>query len=166
VPGDLQRDAIPPEQRGIDVDGDVGDGGYGSVLRSTGDNNTVPVFDWLKRRGRRAEPALVWNVYCEGGDVVAEDGRGGVYRASLNGARSVRIVPLTGGNHHTDTRSGGWQVALAHASGDVLLGQPMADWRPARELARLVCARADLPLDELTERMFSRVGQYSPAKKD
>jgi hypothetical protein len=104
---------------------------------------------------------MAWNVYREGRDVVAEDGRGGVFRASLDGARSVRIVPLTGGNHHPPSSGSGWQVALAHAGGDVLLGQPMADWRLARELARLVCTRAGLPLDELTEKMFSRVGQYS-----
>jgi hypothetical protein len=109
---------------------------------------------------------VVWNVYQEGHEIVAEDGRGGLFRASLDGARSVRIVPLTGGNQHTDARAGGWQVALAHAGGDVRLGKPMADWRPARELARLVCARTELPLDELTERMFSRVGQYSPAHED
>ena len=109
---------------------------------------------------------VVWNVYREGHEIVAEDGRGGVFRVSLDGARSVRIVPLTGGNQHTDARAGGWQVALAHAGGDVLLGKPMADWRPARELARLVCARTELPLDELTERMFSRVGQYSPVHED
>jgi len=58
-------------------------------------------------------------------------------------------------------------VALAHPGGDVLLGKPMADWRPARELARLVCARTELPLDELTQKMFSRVGQFSaPAQEE
>ncbi|MCA1644603.1 MAG: hypothetical protein LC797_03740, partial [Chloroflexi bacterium] len=82
---------------------------------------------------------------------------------------SVRIVPLTGGNHHAssgDGQCGRWQVAIAHAGGDVLLGQPLADWRPARELANLVCARAELPLDELTQKMFSRVGQYAAPKRD
>jgi hypothetical protein len=39
----------------------------------------------------------------------------------------------------------------------------MADWRLARDLAQLVCEQAALPLDELTQKMFSRVGQYSPA---
>ncbi len=105
---------------------------------------------------------MVWNVYREGGEIVAEDGRGGVFRASLDGGRTVRIVPLTGGNHHTQGGGSGWQVAIAHAGGDALLGKPLADWRIARELARQVCARAELPLDELTEKMFSRVGQYSP----
>jgi hypothetical protein len=102
---------------------------------------------------------MVWNVYRDGRDVVAEDGRGDVFRALLDGARSVRIVPLTGGNQHST--GNGWQVALGHSSGDELLGKPMADWREARELARLVCAQTELPLDELTEKMFSRVGQYS-----
>jgi hypothetical protein len=125
----------------------------------------VALFDWLRRSGRQADPPATWNVYREGGDLVAEDGRGSVFRASLNGARSVRIVPLTGGNHHAGARGGGWQVALAHATGDVPLGKPLADWRPARELAQQVCARAELPLDDLTAKMFSRVGQYSPAPR-
>jgi hypothetical protein len=165
MPGDLQRHAIPLEQGWIDIDRDVADDENGSVLRSTGDNSTVALLDWLRRGARQAEPPRVWNVYREGGDIVADDGRGGVVRASLGGARSVRIVPLTGGNHHAASR-GGWQVAIAHTDGDVLFGNPMADWRPARELAQLVCDTADLRLDELTEKMFSRVGQFSPATDD
>jgi hypothetical protein len=55
-------------------------------------------------------------------------------------------------------------VALARADGDVLIGAAMADWRPARELARLLCDRTELPLDELTQKMFSRVGQFTPAQ--
>jgi hypothetical protein len=50
----------------------------------------------------------------------------------------------------------------ANPHGDVLVGKPQSDWRPARELARLVCEQAGLPLDELTEKLFSRVGQFSP----
>lgn len=126
----------------------------------------MALFDWLRRSGRQGAPPLVWNVYREGGEVVAEDGRGGIFRASLDGARSVRIVPLTGGNHHPQSGGSVWQVALAHANGDMLLGKPMTDWRVARELARQVCARAELPLDELTEKMFSRVGQYAPASRN
>jgi hypothetical protein len=76
--------------------------------------------------------------------------------------RSVRIVPLAGGNHHRDSR-GGWQVALSRTEGDVLIGKPFGDWRTARQLAQLLCETSELPLDELTEKMFSRVGQYSPA---
>ena len=95
--------------------------------------------------------------------MVAEDGRGAANRAPTAGVRSVRVVPLTGGDHHA--RAGaGWQVALARADGDVLLGKPMPDWASARELARLVCDTAGLPLDELTEKMFSRVGQYTPRR--
>jgi hypothetical protein len=103
-------------------------------------------------------------VYLEAGDIVAEDGRGGVYRAAIRAARNVRIVPLTGGDHHIRSQAGGWQVALARSEGDVLLGKPLADWQTARELARLVCERTELPLDELTQRMFSRVGQFTPSK--
>jgi hypothetical protein len=166
VPRDLQRHAIPLEQGGIDIDRDTAEIRNGSILRSTGDNSTVALFDWLRRDARQADPSVVWNVYRDGADIVAEDGRGGLLRAPLSGARSVRIVPLTGGNHHANSRGGGWQVALGHSGGDALLGKPLADWRSARELARQICARTELPLDELTEKMFSRVGQYSPAQKD
>jgi hypothetical protein len=124
----------------------------------------VGVFDWIGRRRRGGagadSPGATWRVYADGADIVAEDGRGSVYRAPLGGARNVRIVPLTGGDHHA--RAGaGWQVALGRPEGDVLLGKPMPDWQAARELARLVCDTAKLPLDELTEKMFSRVGQYT-----
>lgn len=96
---------------------------------------------------------------------MAEDGRGGVFRASLSGARTVRVVPLTGGNSHVAAQTAGWQVALGHADGDALLGKPMADWRAARDLAQLVCERAGLPLDELTQKLFSRVGQFTPTPR-
>jgi len=127
------------------------------------------VFDWLKRRrppgqekpGETApETGPVWHVYLDAGTVVAEDGRSGTRRAPLAGADRVRVVPLTGGNHHAGAQSGGWQVTLASAEGDVLLGAPLRDWQTARELARLICEKTELPLDELTQRMFSRVGQY------
>jgi hypothetical protein len=120
------------------------------------------LFDWLKRRRGERSPesvtAWTWTVHLEGGDVVAEDGRGGTYRAATSGARSVRVVPLTGGDHHVQSQ--GWQVTLARSDGDVLLGKPQSDWQVARELARQVCEQTQLPLDELTERMFSRVGKY------
>lgn len=125
------------------------------------------LFDWIgRRRGDRAgqpDQAAVWHVYLEGGEVVAEDGRGATLRAPLGGARGVRVVPLTGGDHHSRAGSG-WQVALARADGDVLLGKPMSDWQAARDLARMVCQTAGLPLDELTEKLFSRVGQYTPKR--
>jgi len=119
-------------------------------------------FDWFKKRGRDERQdagPVAWHVYLEAGNVVADDGRGNVLRAARIGTRNVRIVPLTGGNHHV--QSGGWQVALGRSDGDVLLGKPLADWQTARELARLVCEQTELPLDELTQRMFSRVGQYT-----
>src|SRR5262245_24758784 len=123
------------------------------------DNNTVSLFDWIGRRSRRSpEPPAAWTVYPDGGDIVAEDGRGGVFRASFGGARSVRIIPLTGGKQHAELR-GGWQVALAHAEGDALLGKPHADWGVACELAGLVCGWAELPFVGLVVRVFSRVGQ-------
>jgi hypothetical protein len=121
------------------------------------------MFDWIGRRRRGAGvdgPGVTWRVYVDGSDIVAEDGRGGVYRAALGGARTVRIVPLTGGDHHARAAAG-WQVALGRPDGDVLLGKPMPDWQAARELARQVCDTTKLPLDELTEKMFSRVGQYT-----
>ncbi|MDQ3810198.1 MAG: hypothetical protein M3336_07900, partial [Chloroflexota bacterium] len=61
--------------------------------------------------------------------------------------------------------AGGYQVALTLATGDVPLAAAMADWRAARELADQVCQVADLPLDELTQRMFSRVGQFGPSQE-
>jgi hypothetical protein len=118
----------------------------------------VGLFDWLRRKGQPA-PALVWRVYREGGEVVADDGRGGSYRVAVSGARGVRIVPLTGGNPHGGAGQG-YQVALQRAEGDAPVGKPMQDWRAARELARQLCETTELPLDELTERMFSQVGQF------
>jgi hypothetical protein len=123
----------------------------------------VGLFDWLGR-GRRGpsvgNPAVTWQVTAEGGEVVADDGRGTWFRASLQGAESVRIVPLSAGSHHSV--ASGWQVALARKDGDALLGKPLADWQAARALATLVCQKTGLPLHELTERMFSRVGQFAP----
>jgi hypothetical protein len=95
--------------------------------------------------------------------VVADDGRGDVHRAAVTGAHHVRIVPLSAGNHHSPTS--GWQVALARSEGDELLGKALPDWRSARELAKLVSQCTELPLDELTRKMFSRVGEFTPAPK-
>ena len=118
------------------------------------------LFDWLGK-GRRASEPTTWQVRRDGGEVVVEDGRGASFRAVLAGARAVRVVPLTGGQQHPGTGAG-WQVALAHAQGDLLVGKPLGDWRAARELARGLCAATELPLDELTEKLFSRVGQFTP----
>jgi hypothetical protein len=125
----------------------------------------VGLLDWLGRRRQSASvPVVEWHVYREAGEIVAEDGRGASVRVPLSAARSVRIVPLTGGNHHPASRAG-WQVTLSRADGDVLVGKPLADWRSARQLAHLVCETSGLPLDELTEKMFSRVGQYTSARE-
>jgi hypothetical protein len=124
----------------------------------------VGILDWLRRRpGQQAAPqAPAWHVYVDGADLVAEDNRGHVHRATLTGARNVRVVPLSGGNAHVVAQTRGWQVALARPDGDVLVGSASPDWREARDLARQVCDKTELPLDELTEKLFSRVGQYSP----
>src|SRR5438552_698655 len=105
---------------------------------SARDNSIVGLFDWLKR----TPAAISWHVYREGADVVADDGRGGTYRVALAGARSVRIVPLTGGNPHSSQAVGGYQVAVQRSDGDVPIGKPSQDWRLARELARQVCETA------------------------
>ena len=89
-----------------------------------------------------------------------DDGRGHTARYPLTFARSVRVVPLTGGQQHAGSH--GWQVTLSGAEGDVLVGKPLSDWRSARDLADRLCQTTDLPLDELTERLFSQVGRYSP----
>ena len=98
----------------------------------------------------------------EGDQLTVEDGRGASQQVALTGARFVRVVPLTGVQTHVVAATRGWQVALSQPAGDVLVGSPQADWRQALELARLVCDRAGLPLEQTTEKMFSRVGQFSP----
>ena len=129
------------------------------------------LFDWLggNRRSDRgdafnhAEP-VVWRVVREGEELAVQDDRGAAYRVPLAHAQSVRVVPAKGFDRHVVAQGGGWQVTLARAEGDVLVGAPQADWRPAWDLARLICDRASLPMDELTERMFSRVGQFSQGR--
>jgi hypothetical protein len=121
----------------------------------------VGLFDWLGRGRREPEPPLVWQVRLEADEVVVEDGRGASYRANTTGARSVRVVPMTRGSSHTPTTTG-WQVALAHTAGDVPIGKPLAQWQAAWDLAREVCQKTELPVDELTQKMFSQVGRYTP----
>src|SRR5205085_6065556 len=116
----------------------------------------VGLFDWLSRGRRMPAGTVTWNVHTQGDLMVAESSRGDHFQAVWHGAHSVRVVPLSRGSHHSGTS--GWQVALARAEGDVLLGNPQSDWQSARDLAHEVCRRTDLPLDELTERLFSRVG--------
>ena len=125
------------------------------------------LLDWFRGRPSAGgdAPPITWHVSVQGKELVAEDNRGNQHRAPLSGAKSVRIVPLSSGNSHVVAHTRGWQVALARADGDVLVGSASADWRTARELAQRVCERTQLPLDELTEKLFSRVGQYSPPAK-
>lgn len=119
------------------------------------------LFDWLSRgRGQNAQP-IVWEVRREGEQVVVEDGRGAQHRVALNGARFVRVVPLSGVQSHVVAQTRGWQVTLSRPEGDVLVGPALSDWRSAIDLAHVLCERLDLPLDETTQRMFSRVGQFS-----
>jgi hypothetical protein len=117
----------------------------------------VGPFDWLRRKA--AAPA-VFEVSRDGADLLMHESKGTELRVPLAGARAVRVVPLTGGSQHASA-AGGWQVALSYPEGDRVLGKPYADWRPARDLAHAVCAATSLPLDELTERLFSRVGQFT-----
>src|SRR5256885_1707073 len=85
------------------------------------DNSTVALFGWLLRK---PSAPLSWNTFRAGDDVVVESSRGQSSRAPLRGARAVRIVPLMAGNPHAP--SGGYQLALAYATGDVPLAVPMA----------------------------------------
>jgi len=128
----------------------------------------VGLFDWLggNRRsdgadGSRGAEPIVWRLSRDRDLLTVEDGRGAVYRVPLAEARCVRVVQARAFDPHVVAQPGGWQVTLARAEGDVLVGAAQADWRPAWELAQLVCDRAALPMDELTQRMFSRVGQFS-----
>ena len=106
-------------------------------------------FGWPWRRGSaQSEP---WQVVREGARVRVSRGRD-TGEVTLEGARSVRVVPLGGANLHGGGQ--GWQVAVAKDGGDVPLGRPQADWRAALDLARRVMAAADLPMDEMSERLI------------
>jgi hypothetical protein len=121
----------------------------------------VAPFDFL--RGSRASPRQDdgdWQVRVDGGLLLIESSHGEtIFHANFEGARWVRVVPLSGGSHHV--HASGWQVTLSRGEGDVLLGPPLASWQSARELARNVCGATHLPMDELTERLFSRVSETS-----
>lgn len=125
------------------------------------------LFDWMRGGRNRTTPGAgsdpVWQVAREGDQLELTSSRGASVRLPLLGARAVRIVPLTGWQHHATASSGRWQVALQRPDGDVLVGEALADWRAARELAQRVCDAAGLPLDELTRAMFSRVGTGTSA---
>jgi hypothetical protein len=124
----------------------------------------VGIREWFGRGkrqgGPQSAPTLDWHVQREAGEVVVDDGRGKPARYPVTFARSVRVVPLTGGNPHGGSGHG-WQVTLSSGDGDVLVGTPLSDWRSARALADQLCQATDLPLDELTQRLFSQVGQYT-----
>ena len=129
------------------------------------------LFDWLGGNRRSDRPGgssgaapIVWRVARDGDLLAVEDGRGAVYRVPLAEARSVRVVQARAFDPHVVAQRGGWQVTLARPEGDVLVGAAQADWRAAWDLARLVCDRATLPMDELNQRMFSRVGQFSQGR--
>jgi hypothetical protein len=121
-------------------------------------NSAVPLFDWIPRpRSSAGQDDPTWHVRADGRLLLIESSRGDtVFHAAFDGARSVRVVPLSRGSHHV--QASGWQVTLARADGDLLLGPPLASWQNARSLARQVCEATRLPLDQLTERLFSRVG--------
>jgi hypothetical protein len=126
----------------------------------------VGLFDWLPF-GRKKEPQEppVWRAYRDASDLVVEDGRGHTYRAPIWGARSVRIVANVHAGSHQAAASG-WQVALDLGDGDAPIGPAFGDWRQARDLAQHICQSTELPLHELTERMFSQVGQFTPPTSD
>ncbi|MBV9323285.1 MAG: hypothetical protein JO352_05810 [Chloroflexi bacterium] len=120
----------------------------------------MALFDWVgRRRASGSGPNEAGReVRVDGGLLLIESAQGEtLVSVRLDAARSVRVVPLSGGSHHV--QASGWQVTLARADGDVLLGPPLASWQAAREFARQVCTATRLPLDELTERLFSRVGR-------
>jgi hypothetical protein len=112
----------------------------------------VGFWDWLRLGRRPGDVQPTWEIHIEAGDVVVNTSR-----YPLTGVRSVRVVPLMGGQHHSGSH--GWQVTLRRDDGDVLVGKAMPDWRPARDLAQRLCEATQLPLDELTQRLFSQVGQ-------
>ena len=116
------------------------------------------LFDWMRRpRPDPDQDDATWEVRVDGDLLLIESSRGDiVFHASIAGARCVRVVPLSRGSHHVS--ASGWQVALARGDGDILLGKPLSSWQRARDLARTVSEKAGLPMDELTERLFSRIG--------
>jgi hypothetical protein len=118
------------------------------------------VFDWFRRGSSvRTETTRDWQVWVEDDAVVVTDrDRDQTFgRALLAGARAVRVVPLTRGTHHASAH--GWQVCLARGDGDVLVGAPLPDWQSAHVLAQRICSVSKLPMDEMTEKLFSRVGR-------
>jgi len=121
----------------------------------------MSLFDFLRPR-RPPRPGgssddLTWQVHADGDLLLIESSRGGtIFHARVEGARAVRVVPLSRGSHHVS--AGGWQVTLERGDGDVLLGPSLTSWQSAHALAKQVCDATQLPMDDLTRRLFSRVG--------
>jgi hypothetical protein len=121
-------------------------------------------LDWLRRLRMPPPDPSTWEVRHEGGRIVVADGKK-EYAFSPGAARAIRVVPLGVGPGHGHSQAGsGWQVAVHHDRGDVPIGRPLADWRAARDFAHRLCAASGLSVDELTERLFSRVGQVGPPR--
>ncbi len=88
-------------------------------------------------------------------------------RIAPRSARTIRVVPL-GAGHYTPNapRGEGWQVAVHRDDGDILVGPPIADGQAALTFARRLGEFAELPLDELSERMFAESNRYVPRADD
>ncbi len=99
-----------------------------------------------------------WEIRHEPDRIVVSDGRK-EYPFRRGSARAVRVVPLAAGPAHGIPQGGqGWQVAVSAFEGDVLMGPPLMDWRAARDFAQRLAETTELPLDEMTERLFSQTG--------
>ena len=144
VPGDLERHALPPEQGGIDVDRDSA---WNDALPSSGDNNSRGPFrlDWptpTRHADRwQSAPRVACLQVGENFDMCLVVSREYLRASFTDPASTPEAQQLYGS--------------------DPMPEQTEA-WESARELASMVCDTARLPLDELTEKMFSRVGQYTP----
>ena len=119
------------------------------------------VFDWLKRQQGPGPEA--WDVRREGAEVVVFDGKQ-EQRVPTDGAQCVRVVPLAAGPGHGAPSGSGWQVAVRTRQGDLPLGRQIQDGHQARAFARRVCDASGLPLDEMSERLFS--GTSHPRQRE
>ncbi len=118
-------------------------------------------FDWLRRVRKPPADPSAWDVHREAWEVVVT-AEGREQRFAPAATRSVRIVPMGAGPGHGTPHGGsGWQVAAHRDDGDVLIGPPIPDWRAALDFARRLSETADVPIDELSERLFRNVGQFS-----
>jgi hypothetical protein len=123
-------------------------------------------LDWLRRLRMPPPDPSVWDVRHEGERIVVADGKR-EYTFTPGAGWTIRVVPLGVGPGHGRSHAGsGWQVAAHNALGDVPIGRPLADWRAARDFANRLSAASGLAVDELTERLFSQVGQVGPPRRD